>query len=300
MERVEAYATAGDGTRLWWESSGAGDPAVVLCDGIGCSGYIWRRLAADLAQRRRVIHWTYRGHGKSERPADAERVRLEDCVEDLLTVLDAAGERQVVLAGHSMGVQVVLEAYHRAPERALALLLVCGSFGRPLDTFHDSPLLSTIFPALKDAVLAFPALARLGFRELVPTRFAFEVGRLEVNRQLLPAEDLRRYLEDLADVDPEVFVRTLASASRHDAWERLPAVGVPTLVVAGEKDTFTPMRLSEKMRAAIPGADLLVLPAGTHTGPLEHPELLALRVEKFLAERVLPSVQGGVAPSRVA
>lgn len=300
MESVDAFAVGRDGTHLWWESSGSGAPAVVLCDGIGCAGYIWRCLSTDLARRNRVIHWTYRGHGRSERPRDPERVTLEDCVDDLLAVLDAAGERRVVLAGHSMGVQVVLEAVHRAPERVAGLLLVCGSYGHPLDTFHDSPLLASIFPALKDAVLAFPALARLGFRKLVPTRFALEVGRwLEVNRQLLPADDLRRYLEDLADVDPEVFVRTLASAARHDAWDQLPGIRAPTLVVAGEKDTFTPMWLSERMHSAIPGAEMLVLPAGTHTGPLEHPELVALRVEKFLAERV-PPVQDGTAPSRVA
>jgi pimeloyl-ACP methyl ester carboxylesterase len=301
MERDERFAPGLDGTQIWWESSGSGAPAVVLCDGVGCAGYIWGRLGPELARRHRVLHWNYRGHGKSELPRDPERVALADAVDDLFAVLDAAGEQKVVLAGHSMGVQVILEAYHRAPERVGALLLVCGSFGRPLETFHDSPILAAIFPVLKEAVLTFPAVARFGFQKLVPTRFALEVGRwLEVNRQLLPAEDLRRYLEDLARIDPEVFVRTLASAAKHDAWEQLPNIAVPTLVVAGEKDGFTPMSLSERMHAAIPGAELLVLPAGTHTGPLEHPELVSLRVEKFLVERVLPAMRADAAASRVA
>jgi pimeloyl-ACP methyl ester carboxylesterase len=301
MGREERFTAGLDGTQIWWESSGVGAPAIVLCDGVGCAGYIWGRLGPDLARRYRVLHWNYRGHGKSDRPEDPERVTLEDAVDDLLAVLDAAGERQAVLAGHSMGVQVILEAYRRAPERVHALLLICGSSGHPLDTFHDSSVLSRIFPVLKEAVLDFPALAKLVFRTLVPTRFSLELGRwLEVNRQLLPPEDLRRYLEDLAHVDPESFVRTLASAGRHDAWDLLPKVAVPSLVVAGEKDGFTPMWLSERMHAAIPGAELLVLPAGTHTGPLEHPELVALRVEKFLAERVLPGMKAGAQAPRVA
>ena len=301
MDHEERFTAGLDGTKIWWESSGAGAPAIVLCDGVGCAGYIWGRLGSELARRYRVLHWNYRGHGKSARPVDPERVTLEDAVDDLLAVLDAAGERKVVLAGHSMGVQVILEAYRRAPERIHALLLICGSFGHPLDTFHDSPVLSRIFPVMKEAVLAFPAIARLAFHTLVPTRFALELGRwLEVNRQLLPAEDLRRYLEDLAHVDPEAFVRTLASAGQHDAGDLLSRVAVPSLVVAGEKDGFTPMWLSERMHAAIPGAELLVLPAGTHTGPLEHPELVALRVEKFLAERVLPGMKAGAQAPRVA
>jgi pimeloyl-ACP methyl ester carboxylesterase len=78
----------------------------------------------------------------------------------------------------------------------------------------------------------------------------------------------------------------LADAARHDATDHLPSVRIPTLVVAGEKDTWTPFPISVRMREEIEGSDLLVLPAGTHTGPLEHPELVALRFEKFLAERV--------------
>jgi pimeloyl-ACP methyl ester carboxylesterase len=289
MEGQDRSAQGKDGTRIFWRASGEGAPPIVLCDGIGCAGYIWGRLAPDLARRYRTIHWNYRGHGRSDVPRDLARLTLQDCVDDLLAVMDDAGERRVVLAGHSMGVQVVLEAHRRAPERVLALVLVCGSPGRPLDTFHDSKLMALAFPTLKALVLEFPEVARLAFRTVLPTRFALEVGRwLEVNRQLMPVEDLRRYLEDLAHVDPAIFVRMLESAAASDLGDHLPAVDVPTLVVAGEKDTFTPMWLSERMHAAIPGAELLVLPAGTHTGPLEHPELVSLRLEKFLAQRVVP------------
>jgi pimeloyl-ACP methyl ester carboxylesterase len=297
----DRFARGKDGTRIFWRSAGEGAPAIVLCDGVGCAGYIWGRLMPDLARRRRTIHWNYRGHGRSETPQDLERLTLDDCVDDLLAVLDDAGEQRAVLVGHSMGVQVVLEAHRRAPERVLALALVCGSSGRPIDTFHDSRVMAWLFPGLKALVLEFPEVARLAFRTVLPTRFALEVGRwLEVNRQLMPVEDLRRYLADLAEVDPVIFVRVVASAAAHDLGAHLPRVDVPTLVVAGEKDTFTPMWLSERMHAAIPGAELLVLPAGTHTGPLEHPELVSLRLEKFLAERVQPLLgpaQPGPAPA---
>src|SRR6266568_628748 len=284
----ESFAAAADGTRIGWRAAGEGAPPVVLIDGIACAGYIWREIFPFLAARRRVLHWNYRGHGRSERPRDLAHTTLADAVGDLFTVMDAAGEPSAVLIGHSMGVQVCLEAHRRAPRRVRALALVCGAPGHPLHTWHGGPMLEAVFPVLKRLVMAQPAAARWAFRNLIPTELSIQIGRyFEVNRNLLPREDLEKYLADVAAVDPQVFVRMLASAAHHDATDPLPDIDVPTLVVAGENDTWTPLSRSIAMHEAIPGSDLLVLPGGMHTGPLEHGLLVRLRLERFLAERVL-------------
>jgi pimeloyl-ACP methyl ester carboxylesterase len=75
----------------------------------------------------------------------------------------------------------------------------------------------------------------------------------------------------------------LKNASEHSAFDHLPEVNVPALIVAGTGDTFTPYRLSEEMHKRIPGSEMLTVPGGTHVAPIEHPELLALRLEKWLA-----------------
>jgi pimeloyl-ACP methyl ester carboxylesterase len=187
--------------------------------------------------------------------------------------------------GHSMGVQVALEAHRRAPDRVEGLVLVCGAPGKPLDTFHDTPLLAAAFPYAREAVERFPEVARLVFRSVIPTELTLKLAMaFEVNSRHVAREDLARYLADLSDVDAGLFVRLASSAGQHDASDHLPRVAVPTLIVAGEQDTFTPMWLSVKMHAAIPGSELLVLPGGTHVGPLEHPELVALRVEKYFRD----------------
>ncbi len=294
MRRNRRYVVAPDGTRIAWSSAGAGAPPVLLTDGIGCAGFIWARLAPVLARRRRVLHWNYRGHGASGTPEDPARSTVDDCVTDLLAVLDAAGEERAVLAGHSMGVQIVLEAHRRAPGRVAALLLVCGSPGRPLDTFHDTHVLRTALPWVQAAVAKWPDLARTAFRALVTADVAMDWAlAFEVNRALVHRDDLVPYFRDLARVDPTLFVRLLSSASEHDATDHLPDVRVPTLVVAGVRDGFTPMRLSVNMHEAIPESELLVLPGGTHVGPLEHPELVEERVTGFL-ERRAPAVRPGV------
>ena len=287
MRRYRRHAVAPDGTRIAWSSAGRGAPPVLLTDGIGCAGFIWRRLSPAVARGRRVLHWNYRGHGASDPPKDLARSTVDDCVADLFAVLDAAEEERAVLAGHSMGVQVVLEAHRRAPARVAALLLVCGAPGRLLDTFHDTTVLRTALPWVRAAVDRWPEVARGAFRALVTADVAVEYAlAFEVNRALVHREDLAPYFRDLSDVDPTLFVRLLASAAEHDATDHLPAVDVPTLVVAGVRDGFTPMHLSQKMHEAIRGSELLVLPGGTHVAPLEHPELVAERVRAFLERHV--------------
>lgn len=289
MGRSRHTAVARDGTRIAWTSTGTGSPPVVLTDGIGCAGWIWRRLAPVLAEGRRVLHWNYRGHGASDSPKDPERATIDDCAGDLLAVLDAARVERAVLAGHSMGVQVVLEVARRAPWRVDGLVLLCGAPGRLLDTFHESTALRTALPWARKVVDLWPQAARASFRALVTADVALDYAlTFEVNRALLRRDDLLPYFADLSKVDPALFVRLLASAAEHDATPSLAALHVPVLVVAGEHDSFTPMRLSVKMHEAISGSELLVLPGGTHVGPLEHPELVAARVRAFLAERFAP------------
>lgn len=287
MPRTRHDAVASDGTRLAWWNEGERSPAVLLTDGIGCAGYIWKRLAPALAERRRVLHWNFRGHGESAAPQDPERVSVAECVSDLLAVLDAAGEARAVLFGHSMGVQIVLEAHRRAPERVAGLVLICGAPGRVLDTFHETTVLRSALPYARALIDRWPEAARAGFRALVSADVALEYAlAFEVNRALLRRDDLVPYFEDLARIDPGLFVRLLGSAAEHDATDHLGKVHVPTLVVAGGRDAFTPMRLSMKMHERIAGSDLLVLKDGTHVAPLEHPEVVAARVSRFLEGRV--------------
>jgi pimeloyl-ACP methyl ester carboxylesterase len=136
------------------------------------------------------------------------------------------------------------------------------------------------------------------FRSVIPTDLSLKLAMaFEVNEKLVAREDVVRYLDDLADVDPSLFVKLLASAAQSDASDHLPSIALPTLIIAGEQDTFTPMWLSVKMHAAIPGSELLVLPGGSHVGPLEHPELCELRVEKYFNDHFHPG-PGAAEPPR--
>ena len=98
-----------------------------MSDGIGCDGYVWKYLERAIDDRK-IVHWHYRGHGRTPEPRDRKRVAMADLADDLASVMDAAGVERGVLAGHSMGVQVCLEATRRYRDRVAGLVLMCGSY----------------------------------------------------------------------------------------------------------------------------------------------------------------------------
>lgn len=282
------YLTTPDGARLYFQLDGEGEPAVALCDGIGCDGFAWKYLAPQLAASHRVLRWHYRGHGKSGVPDDRERIGFLYTADDLARVLDAAGLEKAIVFGHSMGVQVALEFHRRHPDRVAGLVLICGSFGFPLDTFHDDTLLRRVFPYLRFLVELMPETAARVTRFLMKTEFAIQLAlRFEVNANLLRKDDFIPYFDHLSKMDPVVFVQTLESLAEHTAWDHLPDIEVPTLVIGGERDRFTPLWLSRRMADAISGAELMIVPEGTHTATLEQPELIQQRVERFIRTRIL-------------
>ena len=264
--------------------AGDGAPALVCCDGIGCDGFAWKYIVRDFATRHRIVRWHYRGHGRSGIPKDAGRVGFDDISADLDSVLQATGTAQAVLLGHSMGVQVALEHHRRRPEQVLGLVLLCGSHGLPLDTFHDNKALKILLPSMITAAARYPQAMSLIWRLAASGEVAYQFAtHFEVNGRLVRRDDFMPYFRHLAGMDPQLFLGMLKHASEHSAFDHLPHVNVPTLIVAGTDDTFTPYWLSQQMHSRIPGAELLTVPGGTHVAPIEHPELITLRLEKFLA-----------------
>ena len=288
MNEIEGRCDAVDGARLYFRSWGDGPRAVVLSDGILCEGFVWKYLRPALLDAGyRVVHWNYRGHGRSDRPRDLERLSIPDMARDLWRVLDAVGVERAVLAGHSMGVQVCLEGYRERPDKTEALVLLCGSWGRVTRTFHGTDALALALPAVRAFATRYPALVR-GLVSRTPPRLAIRAAWAlgEVDPRRGREEDIRPYFEHLAQIDPEVYLTLLDFAGRHSAEELLHEIAAPALVVAAGRDSFTPPRLARQMARTIPHGELFEVPDATHTLPIEQPELVDARILTFLGARV--------------
>jgi pimeloyl-ACP methyl ester carboxylesterase len=190
--------------------------------------------------------------------------------------------------GHSMGCQVALETYRRRPELVRGLVLLCGTFGNVTSTFHGTPLLDLILPKLLDLAAKAPDVVRAIWSRL-PARLSLAVALKagEIDPERVHAEDMLPYLSHMTHIDFPMFLRMLDAAGKHTASDLLAQIEVPVLVIAGERDTFTPSFLAQAMAEAIPGSELLLVPRGSHVLPIEQPDLVNARIQTFLRERVL-------------
>lgn len=261
---------------------------MVLNDGIGCDGYVWKYLKRDLPDDLRVVHWHYPGHGRTPLPRARPNLGIPDLADDMMAVLDDADVERAILFGHSMGVQVVLETYRRHAARVDAMVLMCGMHEKPLKTFKGTDKFERVLPVVRSTVGRAPRVFNRLARMMLPTRMSYTVAQVvEVNGRLLDQADFMPYLHGLSRVEPAWFLALLAAAGMHSATDVLPRIDVPTLIVAGDNDGFTPAHLSQAMADAIPSAELIVVEGGTHTAPLERPELVDQAVTEFLERRVM-------------
>jgi len=291
---INGHAAGWDGTRLHFTVAGKSPgtaPAIVLNDGIGCDGFIWKYLRPQLAHHFTVVNWNYRGHGQSGRARNDDQYTMVDNVKDVAHIMNVVGIESAIHMGHSMGVQVCLEASLTLPERVNGLVLMCGSHGRPLDTFHDRAILKKGFPVASRVIKRFPHVYQQINERFMPTKLGWYIAQFaEVDGRLLRREDFLPYLEHLASMDPAIFITMLESAGSHTTEERLDQVDKPVLILGGEKDRFTPYWVSEVMAERLPKGQLHMIRGGTHTAPLEQPELTQLIIEKWMREQsLLPS-----------
>lgn len=275
-----------DGTELAWHALGEGPP-ILLANGLGGSWKAWSHQVAYFGQRR-FLSWDYRGLYKSAPPADPDAITMVDHARDALAVLDAANAEPAIVFAWSMGVQVALELFHRAPERVRALVLVNGVAGKPWDTLLDTSAFRNVMPRALRIAAAMPNLLSRATRRVVaqPETVAW-VKRIGLAGRTLDEELWGELAASFGELDMGAYVRTLEKLGEHDAWSLLGSIDVPTLIIAGDRDVMTPRSAAERCVRAIPGAELLVVPGGTHYVAVEYPELVNLRVEKFFRERGL-------------
>jgi pimeloyl-ACP methyl ester carboxylesterase len=293
----ERTVVATDGTELYARRTRGGDAngiPIVCCNGIGVATFFWKYVERHFAHERPVILWDYRGHGESGEPPSLDDLTMERNARDLLSVLDSFGVEKAVITGHSMGVQVILEFYRRFPERVAALVPTLGTYGRPIHTFLDSPTLAPLAFLLAHRLVIrsgkkLANLQRTALKKPFIARLAARIARVArlVHPAMMPQADLEAYLKHFGDFDPAVFFRMAEKMATHTAEDVLAKIKVPTLVIAGERDIFTPLWLSEEMADRIPGARLLVIPQGSHAALVEQPQLICLAVDKLIRDNDL-------------
>lgn len=241
--------TTSDGIQIHFELRGSGSP-LLLVMGLGADLSVWADHVADYERHFQCVLIDNRGVGRSDKPAGpytSRRMAL-----DVAEVADSLGIRRAHAAGISMGGIIVQELALLRPSLLKSAILI-SSWAR-LDAYAVR-----VFEHMK------PARAHMrpeDFMELIQL-WIFRPPHYERH-----GADLAQGRAD-AGLNPNPqpqhgFEAQAAACISHDSLDRLGSITMPTLVVAGEDDIFTPLAFSKQLAEGIPGAELAVYPNAGH------------------------------------
>jgi pimeloyl-ACP methyl ester carboxylesterase len=231
--------------------------SLFLVPGLMCDDTIWQHQVAALSGGRNV---QVAEHGLSDSlGAMAERI------------LDEAVDR-FALAGHSMGGRVALEVLARAPERVSRLaLLDTGYKGLAASAAGErekAGRYSLLEIAQRDGMLA---MAKEWARGMVhPSRLADEPLMDAIHSMIAQAS--------VAQFDAQIR----ALLTRPDRTGLLAALHLPTLVLCGHDDSWSPLARHEEMAQLIGGSHLVDVPECGHMSTMERPEVITTALVRWL------------------
>ncbi|MGV9883496.1 alpha/beta fold hydrolase [Streptomyces sp. NPDC003006] len=242
------FAEAADGAALHYRLHGSGEPLLLLA-GQSNDHHWWDPVRDDFAARFTTVVLDHRGTGGSDRP-DTDTYSTPGFARDVVAVLDHAGIERAHVYGTSMGGRIGqwLAADH--PDRVGRLVLGCTSPGGP----HGVERGPEVRAALSRAD---PGAVRRALLELMYT--PAWLAQQERDRP-------GREFHTLGDPTMPAYARRrhLRASARHDAWDALPRIKAPTLVVHGTDDAFNPADNAPLLAARIPDARTFLIPGARH------------------------------------
>lgn len=259
-EQVETVVSA-DGTPIAVWRSGAG-PALVLVHGATADHGRWAPALPALEEHFTVLAMDRRGRGRS---GDADDYALEREAEDVVAVVELAGE-EVGLLGHSHGGVCAVEAALLTD--ALEKLIL-----------YEPPMGFVVAPP--EVVSRLEELLEAGEREELLTMFMREVAGLP-EEQIDVMRSLPAWQARLAAADT---IPREERANREYVWEpdRFRELHVPTLYLQGGDSPAPFVKAGEALASALPDCRVVVMPGHSHAAIDTGTDLFTSEVLSFLA-----------------
>jgi 3-oxoadipate enol-lactonase len=256
------------GVRIAYEIRGEGEP-LVLVHGLAYDRAGWGRLPDLLAERFRVVLLDNRGVGESDAPVGPYAVH--QMAADVVAVLDEAGIERTNLFGVSLGGYIAQELALGHPERVAKLILASTAPGGP----QAVPMPQ----ATQEVFARYPTMEReAGLRMFVEN----SLGERGVRELPDVVEEIFRYRLGHAPT-VEAWLAQATAGATYESYDRIGAVDVPTLVIAGGADVVVDPRNAALLGELIPGARVEIVPDRGHLLVWEDSERVAELVTEFLS-----------------
>ncbi|MFL6709398.1 MAG: alpha/beta fold hydrolase [Massilia sp.] len=249
--------TVKDGTTLYYKDWGSG-PAVVFSHGYPLSSDAWEYQMMFLMQKGfRVIALDRRGFGRSSQPGGG--YDYDTFADDLATLIETLGLKEVTLVGHSMGGGEVARYIGRHGEkrvRKVALVAAVTPFLlQTPDNPHGAP--QALFDSFRAAVQADRSQWN---RDVTTPYYSYNRPGAKVSQGV--RDD---YWRQGMNTGVLAAYHAITAFSETDFRADLKKITVPTLVVHGDDDQIVPIDISGKLTAKlVRNATLKVYAGGSH------------------------------------
>jgi pimeloyl-ACP methyl ester carboxylesterase len=266
------------GSRVYYYAAGtrgAGEP-VVFIHGFPASSHLWRDVVRQMPTGHRLVVLDLLGFGRSDRPADASDLTAVAHAERVHALMDELQIERTCVVGHAMGGGVAQALALRWPERVSRLGLV-NSVALDAWPRRAARLARTLCAAPRiGRVLGAPLLAGLVHGSLLAGFAEKERARHSLD-QYLNAFTARLGVDVLA-----VQLRAMRDETVASLGARLGTIHQPTSIVWGAADPFLSSDVGERLRDAIPGASLELIPDARHFLPEDAPDRVAAAIGALL------------------
>lgn len=237
-------------------------PVLVLGPSLGTDLHLFDSQVTALADRYRIVRFDLPGHGGSPAPAGPYTITaMAGDVVGLLDRLDVASFHYAgVSIGGAIGQQLAID--HGARLRTLT---VCASAARFADPDSWPVRAATVRAEGTEAMLA----SRPG------TWYTHDFAHRK-------PDEAERLLDMLRATTDEGYAGCCEAIATFDARDRLGAIAVPSLVIAGADDPATPPAMVRVIADGIPGASFVVIPDAAHLVNAEQPDAINAALAKHL------------------
>ena len=263
MAGTELRSANVGGCSIAYREAGQG-AALILLHGFLSDSRCWSRQLSALSDQFRVVAWDAPGAGSSPDPPEA--FTTSSYARCLAGFLDTISIPRGHLVGLSWGGILAQEFYRLYPERVRCLVLAdtyAGWKGSLPEPVWRARLASCLLDAEgpPDALVAkfLPGL----FTNAVPQEVREEMSLI------------------ISEFHPVGFRLMSISSAEMDTRELLPTLDVPTLLLWGDEDRRSPMHVAKQLHAAIPGAELAIIPNAGHVSNMEQPDAFNAQVRRF-------------------
>ena len=268
------YATARDGTRLYYEEAGKGT-AIVFVHEFSGDHRSWEPQMRYFSRRYRCVAFNARGYPPSDVPRPRSSYSQAIVAADVADVMRELDLDRAHVAGCSMGARTALEFGISHARRALSITSIGAGAGSNPETRAQF---------LRNTAATAQRLEKLGMAALLEGA-AVAPGRVpQQNKDPRGYAEFRRFQEDhsalgLANTQRGVQLRR---KTIFQLGPQLKRMKLPLFVVSGDEDDncVAPALFMKRM---CPSARLFICPAAGHTVNTEEPDLFNRVWSDFLA-----------------